>query len=65
MQQKSQSAGFIIMKLTYRAFESISASNSKSFLLYSSDLIISSSITFYINDFFEGFLDFENQFKFL
>ena len=65
MQQGSQSAEFIMIELTYRAFGSILISNSKSFLLHFSDLIISSSIIFYINDFFGSFLNFENQFRFL
>ena len=64
MQQGSQFTNFIITKLIYRAFEFILISNSKSFLLYSSNLIVFLSITFYINDFFEGFQDFENLFMF-
>ena len=65
MQQESQFIEFIIIKLTYRAFELMSVSNSKSSLLHFSDSIVLSSITFYINDFFEGFLNFKNQFRFL
>ena len=65
IQQGSQSVKFIIIKLTYRAFEFISASNLKPFLLYSSDSIISLLITFYMNDFFEEFQYFENLFRFL
>ena len=64
IQQGSQSVEFIIIKLTYRVFEFILISNLKSFLLHSSDLIISLLIIFYINDFFEEFQDFEDLFRF-
>ena len=53
-----------MIEITYRAFKFISISNSKPFLLHFSNSIISSFITFYINDFFKDFRDFENLFRF-
>lgn len=52
-------------ELVYRAFNSISASNPEPSLLHSSDPEIPPPITFYMNDFFEGFRSFEDQFVFL
>lgn len=52
-------------KLAYRAFGSILVLNSKPSLLYSPNSVISSPLIFYINDFFESFENFKNQFRFL
>ena len=52
-------------KLAYKAFEFISTSDPESSLLHLSNPIISSFITFYINDFFDDFRDFEDLFCFL
>ena len=52
-------------ELAYQAFDFISTSNFELSLLHSADLIISLFLTFYINDFFDKFRDFENLFYFL
>ena len=52
-------------KLIYRAFEFISFLNSKFFLLHFDDFNTFFSLIFYMNDFFEKFKNFENQFRFL
>ena len=54
-----------MIELAYRVFDLISILKFKSLLLYSINLIISSSLIFYMNDFFDDFRDFENLFYFL
>lgn len=65
MQQESQSVGCTMMKAVYRAFEALPSSIKKSSLLHSEDPCILSPLIFYINDFFEGFRNFEEQYQFL
>ncbi len=65
MQQGSQSAGFTMTELVYRAFGAIPAPLPEPSLLHSSDPEIPPPITFYMDDFFGGFKDFEDQFAFL
>ena len=52
-------------ELVYRAFGAISSPRPEPSLLHSADPETPPSIVFYINDFFEGFKDFEDQFSFL
>ena len=52
-------------KFVYKVFEFISASDFESSFLHLSNSIIFSFITFYMNDFFDDFRDFENFFCFL
>ena len=65
MQQGSQSAGFTMTELVYRAFGAIPVPQPEPSLLHSADPETPSPITFYMDDFFGGFLDFEDQFRFL
>ena len=65
MQQESKSTKFIMTELIYRAFEVLSFSIKKLFLLHSIDLNHQSMFTFYINDFFEDFKNFDEQYEFL
>ena len=65
MQQKSMRAKFILTESVYKVFECISTLNFESSLLHSSDSQKSASLTFYMNDFFEEFSDFESLFVFL
>ncbi len=65
MQQGSQSAGFTMTELIYRAFGAIPAPQPEPSLLHSADPEIPPPITFYMDDFFGGFTDFEDQFCFL
>jgi len=64
IQQKSQLIRFTIIELVYRAFEFISLFYLEFSLLYLDDLVILSSITFYINNFFDEFRDFDYLFIF-
>ena len=52
-------------KFTYRAFNLTPASNPELSLLQSSDPTIPPPLTFYMDDFFGSFRDFEDQFAFL
>ena len=65
MQQGSQSAGFTMVELLYRAFGFIPPPNQEPSLLHSSSPDIPPPLTFYMDDFFEGFKDFNEQFAFL
>ena len=65
MQQNFMKAEFILTKNVYKTFECISIFNSELFLLHSSNSQKSASLTFYMNDFFEKFSDFESLFIFL
>ena len=65
MQQGSQSAGFTMTELVYRAFGFIPEPHSEPSLLHSADPAIPPPLTFYMDDFFGGFKDFENLFAFL
>ena len=65
MQQGSQSAGFTMTELCYRAFGPIPGPNPEPFLLHSSDPNIPPPLVFYMDDFFGGFQDFEDLFRFL
>ena len=65
MQQGSQSAGFTMTELCYRAFGPIPAPNPEPSLLHSSDPAIPAPLVFYMDDFFGGFRDFEDLFVFL
>ena len=60
MQQGSQSAGFTMTELAYRAFGPISKPNPEPSLLHSQDPAIPPPLTFYMDDFFGGFRDFED-----
>ena len=55
MQQGSQSAGFTMTELAYRAFGPIPTPYSEPSLLHSPDPASPSSIKFYMDDFFGGF----------
>ncbi len=65
MQQGSQSAGFTMTELAYRAFGPIPAPHPEPSLLHSSSPDVPPPLTFYMDDFFGGFQDFEEQFAFL
>ena len=65
MQQGSQSAGFTMTELAYRAFGAIPAPMPEPSLLHSADPTIPPPLTFYMDDFFGGFKDFEDLFYFL
>ena len=65
MQQGSQSAGFTMTELAYRAFGAIPTPFPEPSLLHSSDPAMPPPLTFYMDDFFGGFQDFEDQFSFL
>ena len=65
MQQGSQSAGFTMTELAYRAFGPIPAPNAEPSLLHSSDPAVPPPLTFYMDDFFGDFKAFEDQFAFL
>jgi len=59
MQQELQLTKFTIIELIYRTFKFILLSCLESSLLYLDDSIILSFLTFYINNFFDKFRDFE------
>ena len=67
MQPGSQSGGFTMTELIYRGFGPIPSTKhlAEPSLLHSSDPGIPPSLTFYMDDFFGGFPDFESLFKFL
>ena len=65
MQQGSQSAGFTMTELAYRAFGPIPPPQPEPSLLHSSDPSLPPPLTFYMDDFFGGFKDFEEQFTLL
>ena len=65
MQQGSKSAGFTITELVYRGFGPIPALKPEPSLLHSSEPAIPPPLTFYMDDFFGGFKDFQDQFAFL
>ena len=65
MQQGSKSAGFTMNELVYRAFGFIPSPNPEPSLLHSDDPAIPPALTFYMDDFFGGFRNFEDLFSFL
>lgn len=65
MQQGSKSAGFTMTELVYRAFGFIPPPDPEPSLLHSASPEIPPPLTFYMDDFFGGFRDFEDQFVFL
>lgn len=65
MQQGSKSAGFTMTELVYRAFGFIPPPKPEPSLLHSSSPDVPPPLTFYMDDFFGGFKDFEEQFAFL
>ena len=65
MQQGSQLIEFTMIEKVYRACDAISSSHKKSFLLHSKKSEVSSFLIFYMNDFFDGFSSFEEQYYFL
>ena len=65
MQQNSQSIDFIMIELTYRVFDALSSFIKKFSLLHSNDSISLSMLTFYMNDFFDDFVNFDEQYDFL
>ena len=65
MQQDFMRIEFILTKSVYKTFECISVFNSEFSLLHFSDSQKSAFLTFYMNDFFEKFSDFESLFIFL
>ena len=65
MQQGSMGAGFTLTEGVYKAFGCIPAPNPEPSLLHSSDPQKSAPLTFYMDDFFGGFPDFESLFVFL
>ena len=64
MQQKFKSIEFTMTELVYRKFDHFSSSHKKSFLLHSNQVNKLLSLTFYMNDFFDEFISFENQYDF-
>lgn len=64
IQQRSKSAGFIMMEMMYRAFRFVPLSKLEPFLFHLENLSTFSSITHYMNDIFKEFSDFEHQFFF-
>ena len=64
MQQNSQSIDFIMIELTYRVFDALSFFIKKFLLLHSNDSISLSMLTFYMNDFFDDFANFDEQYDF-
>ena len=65
MQQDSQSVDFTMIELTYRVFDALSFFIKKFSLLHSNDSASLSMLTFYMNDFFENFANFDEQYDFL
>ncbi len=65
MQQESQSVKFIMIKVVYWVFETLSSSMKKFSLLHFESSNTLSSLTFYMNDFFERFKNFKKQYSFL
>ena len=65
MQQGSKSIRFIMIELVYRAFKTLSYFIKESSLLYSKSLNKLFILTFYIDDFFEKFINFKKQYEFL
>ena len=65
MQQGSQSAGFTMTELSYRAFGPIPAPPPEPSLFHSPDPTIPPPLVFYMDDFFGSFQDFEDLFAFL
>lgn len=65
MPQGAKSAGFTINELVHRAFGAINNAGPKPSLLDSKEDDQLPTLTFYIDDFFGGFEDFEAQFQFL
>ena len=59
IQQRFMFAEFIMTELIYRTFKFISSLQLKLSLLHSNDLIISSFLMFYMNDFFDEFKNFK------
>jgi hypothetical protein len=66
VQQESKFAEFIMTKLIYRTFDSLSSfADSESFLLHSTDLFHLFVLVFYMNDFFDEFQNFDDLYEFL
>ena len=65
MQQGSQSAGFTMTELVYRAFGPIPRPDPEPSLLHSPDPSTPPPLAFYMDDFFGGFQDFEELYAFL
>ncbi len=65
VQQESKFAEFIMTKLMYRIFESLSSLISESSFLHSVDSFHLSVLIFYMNDFFEEFQNFDDLYEFL
>ncbi len=65
IQQRSKSADFIMTKLVYRVFESLSSFISESSLLHSIDSSHLFVLVFYMNDFFDEFQSFDDLYEFL
>jgi hypothetical protein len=65
MQQGSQSAGFTLNELVYRAFGALPPPHREPSLLHSNSPEELPVTTFYMNDFFDGFRSFEEQYDFL
>lgn len=65
MQQGSKSAGFTMNELVYRAFGALPPPIREPSLLHSSSPTDLPVLTFYMDDFFGGFQNFEEQYQFL
>jgi len=65
MQQGSQSAGFTMTEAVYRAFGALPPPIKEPSLLHSGNSSTLPPLTFYMDDFFGGFQDFEEQYQFL
>lgn len=65
MQPGSKSAGFTMTAAVYKGFGFIPPPNPEPSLLHSDDPSIPPPLSFYTDDFFGGFKDFQSQFSFL
>ena len=65
MQQNSKFANFIIIKLKYQAFETLLLSHNKLFFLHFINHKHLSILTFYTNNLFNDFFNFQKYYDFL
>ncbi len=65
VQQNSKSTDFIMTKLIYQAFDSLSSLISEPSLLHSTDSSHLLVLVFYMNDFFDEFQSFDDLYEFL
>lgn len=65
VQQRFKSAEFIMTELIYRVFEVLPSLIKKLSFLHFNESNFLPTLTFYMDDFFEGFKDFDDQYEFL